>query len=202
MIDILMGTLLLAGAGLALQHKEQRQRVALLGMHLRPYQIEKNMEALSSSYLRALDETEPGRREHIWQLQSNTELQLCNELERLVENFAQVPSEQVRVCRWPLALPYAAHWAAASCFDFRTLLAAHAQGWRDTITNHAQRSPKNKAYTMTAEMLLMQHSCHWFCKSLTVASARLLARHKTTHAQVLDAVSSTTRAAYRGITGY
>lgn len=202
MMDIVMGTLLLAGAALALQHKEQRQRVALLGTHLRPYQLEKNMEALSRAYLRALDEPEPARREQIWQLQANTELQLCAELQRLVDGLAQVPAAQLQVCRWPVHPPYATQWAASACFDLRALLAAHAQGWRDTIDNPAGRSPKTRAYTMMAEMLLLQHSCHWFCKSLTVASARLLAQHKTSHAQVLEAVSPPTRAAYRGITGY
>jgi len=47
----------------------------------------------------------------------------------------------------------------------------------------------------------MQHSCHWYCKSKAVASARLMARHKTSHAQVLDAVSPETRKAYAGLTG-
>jgi hypothetical protein len=43
---------------------------------------------------------------------------------------------------------------------------------------------------------LMQHTCHWFCKTKGVASARLLVRHQTAYAQVLDAVGSETRAAY------
>lgn len=202
MIDIVMGTLLLAGAALALQHKEQRQRVALLGTHLRPYQLEKNMEALSRAYLRALDEPDPARREQIWQLQSGTERQLCAELERLVNDLAKIPTAHMLVCRWPVHPPYATQWAASACFDLRALLAIHARGWRETIDNSAGRSPKARAYTMMAEMLLLQHSCHWFCKSLTVASARLLAQHKTSHAQVLQAVSTATQTAYQGITGH
>jgi hypothetical protein len=50
-------------------------------------------------------------------------------------------------------------------------------------------------------MLLMQHTCHWFCKSKTVASARLMARHKTTHQQVVDAVSPETRREYVRLIG-
>ena len=41
------------------------------------------------------------------------------------------------------------------------------------------QSPRRKAFTMSAELFLMQHTCHWFCRSKTVASARMMARHKT-----------------------
>ena len=54
---------------------------------------------------------------------------------------------------------------------------------------------------MSAELFLMQHTCHWFCRSKAVASARMLARHKTSYAQLLDAVSPATRRAYRALTG-
>lgn len=67
--------------------------------------------------------------------------------------------------------------------------------------NDAGLSPRDKAFTMTAELLLMQHTCHWFCKSKTVASARTLARHQTPHAQLVAAVSPETRAAYLALTG-
>ena len=46
----------------------------------------------------------------------------------------------------------------------------------------------------------MQHSCHWFCKSKAVASARLVLRHKTSHEQVLAAVAPDTRRAYVALT--
>eukprot|EP01034_Spumella_vulgaris_P022947 gene22951-29132_t len=49
---------------------------------------------------------------------------------------------------------------------------------------------------MTAELFLMQHTCHWYCKSKTIASARMMARHQTPHAQLVDSVSDTTRRAY------
>jgi len=50
-------------------------------------------------------------------------------------------------------------------------------------------------------LFLMQHTCHWFCRSKTVASARLLARHKTSYAQVLAAVAPQTREAYIRLIG-
>ena len=54
---------------------------------------------------------------------------------------------------------------------------------------------------MSAERFLMQHTCHWYCKSKTVASARMLARHQTSYEQLLDAVSPETRSAYAALTG-
>jgi hypothetical protein len=50
---------------------------------------------------------------------------------------------------------------------------------------------------LTAEILLFQHTCHWFCRSKTVASARMLARHKTSHEQVLAAITPASLAAYQ-----
>ena len=47
----------------------------------------------------------------------------------------------------------------------------------------------------------MQHSCHWFCKSRGVASARLLVRHKTPYMKVLDSVTPATRRAYTALVG-
>jgi hypothetical protein len=49
---------------------------------------------------------------------------------------------------------------------------------------------------MSAELFLMQHTCHWFCKSKTIATARMLARHKTPYEQLVDSVSPQTRSAY------
>ena len=56
---------------------------------------------------------------------------------------------------------------------------------------------KRRAFTMTAELMLMQHTCHWFCRGRTVASMRLLARHKTAYEQVLQSVAPATLKAYQ-----
>lgn len=45
------------------------------------------------------------------------------------------------------------------------------------------------AFTMTAELLLLQHTCHWFCKTRTISSMRLIARQKTPYEQVLRSVA-------------
>jgi hypothetical protein len=80
-------------------------------------------------------------------------------------------------------------------------LAIHAQGLGGVVANTHGRSRKDQAWTLSAELLLMQHTCHWYCKSKTVASARLLARHHTSYEQVLAAVSPDTRAAYGRLVG-
>jgi hypothetical protein len=45
-------------------------------------------------------------------------------------------------------------------------------------------------------MLLLQHSCHWFCRSRALASARLLAHHQSSYEQVLESIDPATRDDY------
>ena len=63
--------------------------------------------------------------------------------------------------------------------------------------NPQRLSARDRAFAMTAELLLMQHTCHWYCRSRTLASARLLARHQTHYRQVLAAVLASTRERYQ-----
>ena len=86
-------------------------------------------------------------------------------------------------------------------FDMRKLLAVHANGIARALKTDAARSPRDRAFLISAELFLMQHSCHWFCKSRAVASARMVARHHTPHAQLVASVSPETRSAYRALTG-
>ena len=50
-----------------------------------------------------------------------------------------------------------------------------------------------------AELLLLQHTCQWFCRSRLIASARLQALHQTAYAQVVAGVSVATRTDYRAL---
>jgi acyl transferase domain-containing protein len=81
----------------------------------------------------------------------------------------------------------------------RQALAIHAQGIERAVRNESGLSLRDKAYTLSAELFFMQHTCHWFCKSRAIASARLMARHQTPHAQVLASVTPATRAAYSAL---
>lgn len=184
-----------------LKLSEERRRIALLGSHLGQYQIEKLMETLTDGYLRALGEKDAERREQVWNQLAGSELKLCEQFTRFAAGFSKVEEVDARVSKLPLALPFATKLFPGLAFDMRKALAIHAQGILRAAENSAQRTPKDKAFTMSAELFLMQHSCHWFCKSKAVASARMLVRHKTSHEQLTASVSPETRAAYLALTG-
>lgn len=178
---------------------EQRQRIALLGSHLQKFELEKLMEQLTSGYLRALGETDPERSDPIWRNLEATEDAVKQQLAQLAQDLHGVWGERLRVSRLPMALPWATRLFPAQSFDLRALVAVHAQGLDDTLRNEEGLSRRDRAFRVTAELLLFQHSCHWFCRSRSVASARLLALHKTAYEQVVAAVSHRTRQAYLAV---
>jgi len=180
-----------------LKNRDDRQRIALLGSQLVHYQIEKLMEQLTQGYLRALGETDPDRRAQIWSTLQGAEQQLAEQFARFSADMARLPTDRTRMRRVPL--PYADRWWPGAPLDLRALLQVHAKGLREVADNAERRPLKANAHMLLAEMLLMQHTCHWFCKSQTVASARLLARHRTSHEQVLQAVSAGTGRDYQAL---
>ncbi|WP_026437169.1 hypothetical protein [Acidovorax sp. JHL-9] len=195
-MDILTLALLIAIGSYILNHQQQRKRIALLASHLGHYQIEKLMETLTEGYLRALGESTPERRDQIWSLLSTTESQLSEQFNRFAAEFAQVNEADARVSHLAMAVPFASQLFPATTFDMRQALAIHARGIENMVRNAAHLAPRDKAFTMSAELFLMQHTCHWFCKSKTIATARMLARHKTPYEQLVNSVSAQTRSAY------
>ena len=195
-MDVLVLAVLIATGIYLLNAKEQRKRIALLGRHLAPYQIEKLMETLTGGYLRALGESTDERRDQIWSLLGTTESQLSEQFGRFAADFAKVGDAEAQVSRLAMALPFAEKILPAHTFDMRRALAIHARGIAHVAQNTGHLSPKERAYMMTAELFLMQHTCHWFCKSKTIATARMLARHQTPHEQLVASVSPETRSAY------
>jgi len=187
--------------GLWLKTRDQARRVALLGRFLQQHQIEKLMEELTQGYLRALGESDPERQAPIWNRLDARELELSNQFSRFAADFAQVPEADARVSKLPLALPFATRLFPSATFDLRQALAVHAHAIADAVQNRGGLAPRDKAYTLSAELFLMQHTCHWYCRSRAVASARLLARHQTSYAQVLAAVAPATRKAYGALVG-
>lgn len=198
---VLLMMLMLMLGGVWLKTWEQARRVALLGRWLQQHQIEKLMEELTQGYLRALGESDSERQAPIWNRLAARELELSDQFSRFAADFAQVPEADARVSKLPLALPLASRLFPAATFDLRQALAVHAQAIADAVQNRGGLAPRDKAYTLSAELFLMQHTCHWYCRSRTVASARLLARHQTSYAQVLAAVAPATRQAYRELVG-
>ena len=202
MIEIVLLLIFLAGYGAySLKAKTQKRRIALLATHLGQYQVEKLMETLTQGYLRALGEKEPERQAQIFNLLASSEQQLCEQFDRFVAGFAKIETHDALVSTFPVFIPEAQRFFPANTFDMRQMLAVHGQGIRRVINNQAQLAPKSRAFMLSAELFLMQHSCHWYCRSKTVASGRMLARHQTSHVQLLAAVSSETRQAYGALVG-
>lgn len=207
-MDFFLVTLVAAFAAWSLKTRAERTRIALLATHLRPFEIEKLLETLSEGYMRALGETDAQRREAIWALLEPAEQRIAEQFSQFARSFAQVEAEAARVMRldWPAsALLQLLGRAGAGLlerhsFDMRRLLALHAQAIADAAAQAGQRAP-DKAFTLLAELMLMQHSCHWFCKSRHVASARLILRHQTPYEKVLTSVAPDTRRAYQALTG-
>jgi aconitase B len=161
--------------------REQKRRIALLASYLGRYDIEKLMETLMDGYLRALGEGSAERQAQVWEHLHAQEDKLRDQFQQFAAAFADVWADKL----FP-----------AQAFDLRHALQIHARGIDAAVSNVRQDAPKDRAFTLTAELMLMQHTCHWFCRSKNVASARLLARHQTHYHQVLAAVSEKTRMQY------
>lgn len=192
----LMAILVAVILGYGLRAKESRERIRLLGEHLQALEIERLLEQLHLGYQRALEDTQPGTRTLIWQQLESAERQLGRQAQELASTFENVPTAQARVSKWAGALPYVARWLPQNCFDMRDMLHVHADGLAEVAANADGLPAKQKAFRMLAEMLLFQHSCHWFCKSRSVATARMVLRHHTSPEQALQAVSANTRMDY------
>jgi len=195
-------TLLMAVATVAyfINARDQKRRIALLQSYLGQQNIEKLMEDLTQGYMRALGEADLERQGQIWHLLATAEQALSTQFKQLAKEFASVDEAQARVSKLAFSIPFASQLLPATTFDLRKLLSIHAHAIANAADNVLNQSPKNKAFTMTSELFLMQHTCHWFCRSKTVASARLWARHKTTYDQLLAAVAPATSKAYGALT--
>jgi hypothetical protein len=175
----------------------QQQRVVLLARYLSAYSIEKNIETVTQGYLRALGEAEPERREQVLNLLRANEQELCRQMNQLSNDFAAADPAATRVSKLPIWLPYASAFAAS--FDMREALRVHARGICRSISVETAASPKERAFAISAELFLMQHTCHWFCRSKAVASARMLGRHRTSYEQLVGAILPQTRGEYLGL---
>ena len=200
-MDILVIAVIVAVAALVLRRQQERLRIALLASHLGQFQIEKLMATLSDGYMRALGEGEPERQQQVWDHLRPTELALCEQFNRFALRFAAADVQQTRVSMLALSLPWADRLFPGATFDARKAIAIHAHGIRRAVEADRSLPAKRRAFTLSAEMFLMQHTCHWFCKSKAVASARMWVRHKTRYEQLLDAVTPDPARAYRALLG-
>jgi hypothetical protein len=171
----------------------QQRRIAILARYLSGHNIEANIETLSQGYLRALDESDPARSAQAWAALRGTEDALCRQVRQLAEDFAGVEPTATRVSKFPVWLPRSP--AFDKSFDMREALRLHARGISRAVEEQGG-APKDRAFAILAEMLLMQHTCHWYCRSKAVASARMLARHQTSYEQLVGGVLPQTRQEY------
>ena len=181
-----------------LKTQQQRRHTLLLAQYLGRFQIEKLMGGLIEGYLRALGESDEQRRAQIWTVLDNTEASLAEQFQRFAKEMASADPQLTRVSTLPVALPYLDRLFPSSSFDLRDAMQLHARGIASVRVADSRNEDERRAraFTMTAELLLMQYTCHWFCKSSAVASLRLVARHKTPFEQVLASVTDQTRRDY------
>lgn len=200
-MDFLPLLALIALGLFALKTRDQNARIALLASHLGKYRVEALMKDLTEGYSRALGEKDAARQAQIWNLQAAAEAELCSQFSRFVIEFSKVDAASARVSKLPWPIPFATMLFPSATFDVRKALNIHAHGLSNALQNSAGQSAKGKAFTLSAEMLLMQHTCHWFCRSKATASVRMLARNQTSYEQLVASVAPDTRAAYRTLVG-
>lgn len=198
-MELFFALVMVALAWRGLNVREQSSRIRFLAERLRPFQVEKHMAEVQQSTMRALSEPDPDRQASIWALLDGMQSDLCDHFDAFVQSFAKADPRSTRISRWAMAVPYLTRWAPASCFDLRKVLGVHATGLQSALAMNT--SAKDKAFVFMAEMLLLQHTCHWFCRSKLIASARLLTQHQTPYAKVLASVAPATRRSYCALVG-
>lgn len=198
-MDLFILLMPLLGVAFVFKMREERRRVMLLATHLQKSSIERLMERITNGYTRALEAPSPVERDVIWTDLRGDELQLAEQYEQLAASVAREPKEAVRMLR--IALPWIDRVLPQTTFDLTQAFRIHAVGLQRVAANENNMAPGDRAYQLLAEMLLMQHTCHWFCRSKTIASARLVARHHTAYEQVVQTVSPETRKAYLTLVG-
>jgi len=194
-MDWILILLVLAIGWHLLRLRYQRERIALLGRHLANMSLEKHMQTLTQGYARAIHEASESRQHQILDTLTQTEAVVAGNVQTLANAMQKESARDTAMGPMSFCVPYIERGVPpTSLRDFRTLLQIHAKGVRAAVdlTDDA----KTRAFHISAELYLLQHSCHWFCKSRAVADARLLIRHKVDHKKVVESVTPGTRAAY------
>ncbi|MEQ4619416.1 MAG: hypothetical protein ABN482_15430 [Corticimicrobacter sp.] len=196
-VDIVLILLVIALAWQVLRVRYQRMHITLLGGHLANLQLERHMETLTQGYTRAIHEASESRQLQVLETFAPTERSVAAQLQTLANAMQKESAEAASMGTFALCIPYAERFMPSAVRDFRKLLQIHAVGLRHAVDNEAGWDPKARAFHLSAELYLFQHSCHWYCKSRTVADARLMVRHQVKHEKVLESVSEVTRSAYQ-----
>ncbi len=177
-------------------NRYQKERIAFLAQHLTGLQLEKHMETLTQGYTRAIQESDESRQLQILDTFAPAERAAAAQIQTLADAMQKESPQDTAMPPFSFCIPYAERFLPVRMRDFRQLLQVHAAGLRHAVDNAQQWDPKTRAFHLSAELYLFQHSCHWFCKSRVVADARLQVRHQLTQQKVLDSVSEVTRTGY------
>lgn len=188
--------LMVVAAWQVLRIRYQRTHIALLGRHLANFQLERHMETLTQGYTRAIQTEDEIRQVQILETFGQTERAVATQVQSLADAMQKEDAQAAGMGALFFCVPYAERFLPVVSRDFRKLLHIHATGLRHAVDNDDGWDPKKRAYHLSAELYLFQHSCHWFCKSRAVANARLLMRHQVNHDKVLESVSAATRSSY------
>jgi hypothetical protein len=195
-MDFALSVLLAFTAWQILRTRYQRARIALLAQHLSGLKLEQYMETLTQGYARAINEKDELRQLQVLETYVETENAVAAQLRTLAAALQKEDGQHYGMGMLRFCVPYAERFLAGAMRDFRQLVRIHADGLRRVVDNDAGWDAKTRAYHLSAELYLFQHSCHWFCKSRGVADARLMLRHQVTHQKVVESVSEGTRTAY------
>ena len=179
-----------------LRSRYQRAHIALLGKHLANFQLERHMETLTQGYTRAIHEDSESRQLQVLETYSQTERIVASQAQSLANAIQKEDAQDTAMGVRAFCVPYLERILPGWARDFRALLQVHANGLRHVVDNTEGWDLKTRAFHLSAELYLFQHSCHWYCKSRAVADARLMLRHQVDHRKVLDSVSELTRTAY------
>lgn len=195
-MEITLILLMAVAAWQMVRLRYQRTRIALLGRYLANLQLERHMETLTQGYTRAIQEKDETRQIQVLQNFAQTESAVAAQVQSLANAMQKESAQTAGMGTLSFCVPYIERFLPALTRDFRKLLHIHAAGLRDVVDSESRWDAKTRAYHLSAELYLFQHSCHWFCKSRNVADARLVLRHQVNHQKVLDSVSEATRSAY------
>lgn len=195
-MEITLTLLIAVAAWQMVRLRYQRMRIALLGRYLANLQLERHMETLTQGYTRAIQEKDEARQIQVLENFAQTESAVAAQVQSLANAMQKESAQAAGMGTFAFCVPYIERFLPALTRDFRKLLHVHADGLRGVVDSENRWDAKTRAYHLSAELYLFQHSCHWFCKSRAVADARLVLRHQVNHQKVLDSVSEATRSAY------
>mgnify|MGYP001063542542 CR=1 FL=1 len=195
-MNIALVLLIVVAAWWVLCQRYQRMHIALLGRHLSGLQLERHMETLTQGYTSAIHEADEARQIQVLETFAQTERTVAAQVQSLADAMQKESAQAASMGALSFCVPYAEYFLPALTRDFRDLLHIHAAGLRHVVDNEDQRDAKDRAYQLSAELYLLQHSCHWYCKSRNVADARLMLRHQVKYQKVLESASASTRSAY------